>query len=269
VPDIDAAIWPLLATLALVPLTVVAWAGRGEQHDARLWPALTLAMAGVGAWAVAQQAGQWRTGISVALWLSIAISLGLFVVVCLMTRVAQRLAPLLAAYLLILAVLALAWRNEPMRPLSGLAPPPWLIAHVALSVIAYSLLTLAAVASAAVTIRERALKAKWSWRFVRSLPAVAEGEALQLRLLIAAALLLVAAVVTGMAITWLEYGVPFRLDHKSILSIGGLLLTVGLVALRQRKAISVRRVAHYILVAYLLVTLAYPGVKFVTDVLIG
>lgn len=268
-PGIEAALWPILATLALVPMTIVAWAGRDERHHAWLWPTLALATAGACAWAVAQQVAEWRTGISVALWLSIAISLGLFVIVSAMTRVAQRLAPLLAAYLLILAVLALAWRNEPMRPLSGLAPPPWLMVHIALAILAYCLLTLAAVASAAVAIRERALKAKSTAAFVRRLPAVAEGEALQLRLLIAAAVLLAAAVITGTVITWIEHRVPFRLDHKTVLSVGGLLLTLGLVAMRRRRAISVRRVAHYILIAYLLVTLAYPGVKFVTDVLIG
>ena len=32
---------------------------------------------------------------------------------------------------------------------------------------------------------------------------------------------------------------------------------------------SVRRAARVVLIGYLLLTLAYPGVKFVTDVLIG
>jgi ABC-type uncharacterized transport system permease subunit len=269
VPGVEAALWPILAALALVPMALLAWVGKGEQQHAWLWPALALATAATGAWTVAQQAAQWRTGISVALWLSIAISLGLFVIVSAVTRPALRLTPVLAAYLLILAVLALAWRNEPMRPLSGLAPPPWLVVHIALAVLAYSLLTLAAVASAAVAIRERALKAKSSAAFVRRLPAVAEGEALQLRLLIGAAVMLAAAVLTGTVITWIEHRVPFRLDHKTVLSVGGLVLTLGLIVMRRRRAISVRRVAHYILIAYLLVTLAYPGVKFVTDVLIG
>jgi ABC-type uncharacterized transport system permease subunit len=45
---------------------------------------------------------------------------------------------------------------------------------------------------------------------------------------------------------------------------------IGILLLaRYRNGIRGRRAARLALLAYLLLTLAYPGVKFVTDVLIG
>ena len=47
-------------------------------------------------------------------------------------------------------------------------------------------------------------------------------------------------------------------------------VVIGLLLwLHRRGGLSSRRGARYVLLAYLLLTLAYPGVKFVTDVLIG
>jgi ABC-type uncharacterized transport system permease subunit len=42
-----------------------------------------------------------------------------------------------------------------------------------------------------------------------------------------------------------------------------------LLLVHRRGGISGRRAARYVLFTYLLLTLAYPGVKFVTDVIVG
>jgi ABC-type uncharacterized transport system permease subunit len=60
-----------------------------------------------------------------------------------------------------------------------------------------------------------------------------------------------------------------RLDHKTVLVLATFVVIVALLWLHFRRGLSGRRAARYILVAYLLLTLGYPGVKFVTDVLIG
>jgi ABC-type uncharacterized transport system permease subunit len=137
------------------------------------------------------------------------------------------------------------------------------------SVVAYGLLTLAAVAGAAVVLQERALKTKRPTAFTRQLPAVADGEALQERLLLASAVVLGVALVTGSALSWRETGMLLRLDHKTVLSLATFLVIIVLLWLHHRQGLSERRAARYVLVAYLLLTLAYPGVKFVTDVVIG
>jgi ABC-type uncharacterized transport system permease subunit len=43
----------------------------------------------------------------------------------------------------------------------------------------------------------------------------------------------------------------------------------ALLAARRISGLRGRKVARWALIAYLLLTLAYPGVKFVTDVLMG
>jgi ABC-type uncharacterized transport system permease subunit len=60
-----------------------------------------------------------------------------------------------------------------------------------------------------------------------------------------------------------------RLDHKTVLSLLAFALIGALLLVHQRFGLGGRRAARYGLVAYLLLTLAYPGVKFVTDVILA
>ena len=261
----------LSALAALVPAAFVpaAPAHREGGQGTMFWVLLAVAVAGPVAFVAVQQGAAWRTGVAAALWLAIAVTMVLFVVLAAVQPVARRLSPLLLGYLFVLGVLATLWLHEPERPLSGLAPPAWLQVHILVSVIAYGLLTLAAVAGAAVVLQERALKKKRPTNFTRLLPAVAEGEALQERLLAASAVVLVVAVVTGATLNWRETGVLLRLDHKTVLVLATLAVILVLLWLHFRHGLSGRRAARTILVAYLLLTLGYVGVKFVTDVLIG
>ena len=261
----------LAALTALVPAAFVPAGGaRGTGGSGTaFWALLAVAAAGPVAFVAVQQGAAWRTGIAAALWLAIAVTMVLFVVLAAVQPVARRLAPILLGYLFVLGALATLWLNEPERPMTGLAPPGWLQAHILVSVVAYGLLTLAAVAGAAVVLQERALKAKRPTAFTRMLPAVAEGETLQERLLAASAAVLAIAVITGATLMWRETGALLRLDHKTVLVLATFAVILALLWLHFRHGLSGRRAARYILVAYLLLTLAYPGVKFVTDVLVG
>ncbi|CAN0547040.1 unnamed protein product, partial [Laminaria digitata] len=60
-----------------------------------------------------------------------------------------------------------------------------------------------------------------------------------------------------------------EVSHKTALSIATFAIIVFLLAVHIRTGIRGRRAARYVLVAYLLITLAYPGVKFVTDVVLA
>jgi ABC-type uncharacterized transport system permease subunit len=256
----------LAALAALVPAALMP---AGRVRDPLYWLLVAVAAAGPVAFVAVQQGDVWRTGVAAALWLAIAVTMVLFVVLAAVQPVARRLSPLLLGYLFVLGALATLWLNEPERPLTGLAPPAWLQVHILVSVVAYGLLTLAAVAGAAVVVQERALKRKRPTSFTRLLPAVADGEALQERLLAASAVVLAVAVVTGATLSWRETGMLLRLDHKTVLVLATFGMIVALLWLHFRRGLSGRRAARYVLVAYLLLTLGYPGVKFVTDVLMG
>ena len=51
--------------------------------------------------------------------------------------------------------------------------------------------------------------------------------------------------------------------------LGGFVLIAGLLFAHYRTGLRGRRAARLVLIAYLLVTLGYPGVKFVRDVLLA
>lgn len=259
------------ALSALVPaaLAPVIRPPSGDGRDSTFWLLLGVAIAGPLLWVIVELGPNWRTGLAAALWLSIATSLVLFAIVAATQPVASRLAPLLLGYLFLLGVLATIWQHAPERPMASDPPPVWLQAHILVAVIAYGLLTLAAVAGAGVFVQERALKQKKLTAFSRQLPSIAEGEKLLARLLTASEIVLAVALVTGMIIGWLERRALLRLDHKTVLSLLTFAVIALLLWLHHGGGISGRRAARYVLFAYLLLTLGYPGVKFVTDVIMG
>lgn len=254
----------LSALVSLVPLGLA----RLDAHRAP-WLALAIGIAGPAVLLTHSFAGGWRTGLATALWLAILVSMALFACVVALRRGAERLAPLLAFYLVVLAAIATVWQHAPERPLMGQPPEGWLIVHILLALVAYGLLTLAAMAGLAVFLQERALKTKRPTDFTRRLPSIAEGERLLAELLMASGAVLAVALISGSVLSWLTFAAPMKLDHKTILSFAAFLAIAGLLWVHHRGGISGRRAARYVLFAYLLLTLAYPGVKFVSDVILG
>jgi len=59
------------------------------------------------------------------------------------------------------------------------------------------------------------------------------------------------------------------LDHTTLFSVLAFAVIGVLLGLHYGSGLRGRRAARWVLVAYLLLTLAFLGVKFVTDVLIG
>lgn len=261
-------LYALSALVALVPATVLAWRRTGAP-DASFWLLLAVAITGPLAWTLSQFAAGWRTGLAPALWTAIVASLLVFAVVVAVRRAAWRLAPLLLPYLLLLAVVATIWQGQPERPLSDAAPAGWIRLHIALSVLTYAILTVCAIAGLAAFLQERALKAKRPDGISRLLPSLSDAEDLELRLLGVSAVVLALGVITGMATQFLETGTLLVLDHKTLFSLATLVVILGLLAARRRSGLRGRRAARLVLLAYLLLTLAYPGVKFVTDVLLA
>jgi len=258
----------LLALAALLPAAIVRWRHH-DKPDAVFYAVLTLAVAGPVLWSGAQLGGAWHTGFAMSLWITIAATMILFLGLTLLTRQGWRLTPLLLPYLLLLGIFAVIWQRAPERPLNEAVPQVWLDAHIAFAVATYGLLTLAAVASASVFLQERALKAKRPTSLTRLLPAIAESEALEIRLLYAAEAVLALGVLSGLGAQYFSGVTSLALDNKTLLSLAAFIVIAVLLAARHLSGLRGRRVARWALVAYLLLTLAYPGVKFVTDVLIG
>ncbi|MEM7226575.1 MAG: cytochrome c biogenesis protein CcsA [Pseudomonadota bacterium] len=259
----------LTALLALVPASIASFRRAPHGPDLVFWAVLAAALAGPLAFGLSRVGSTWQTDLSTALWISIAVSLAIFAGLAALTRAAWRLAPLLLPYLLLLALLATVWSNVPGSESVGQSQSSWLAVHIAVSVVTYALATLAAVSGAAVFLQEMALKRKWTSSLPRLLPAIADGERLELRLLAAAETVLGIGIVSGMALQYFAAGQVFAFDHKTLLSLTAFAVIGALLIWRQVTGLRGRRAARLVLLAYLLLTLAYPGVKFVSDVLIG
>lgn len=255
----------LAAVVALLPAAVIGWLGRGR--DGIWWAAMALAVAGTGAWALAQIEDAWHAGLSVALWVTIAASTALFAALAAASREAWRLTPLLFSYLAILGALATVWQGAPEPRVPG-PYGSWVVVHIVVSVATYALVTIAGVAGLAVALQERALKDKRPTGLSRLLPSVAASEELEVGLLAAAEAVLGLGVLTGIAAQYLATGRLVVIDHKTVLALAAFFVIGVLLMAHKRVGLRGRRAARVALFAWLLLTLAYPGVKFVTSVLL-
>lgn len=258
--------YSLAAVAALLPAAAIGWRGRGP--DGLFWIAIALAVIGPGAWALAQIEEAWQAGLSVALWVTVAASMALFAALSASVREAWRLTPLLLPYLALVGLLATVWQGAAAPRLSG-PVGSWIIVHIVVSVSTYALVTLAGVAGLAVALQERALKAKHPTAVTRLLPSVAEAEALEVGLLAAAEAVLGLGVLTGATAYYLATGRLIAFDHKTVLSLTAFVVIGLLLIAHRRVGLRGRRAARVALFAWLLLTLAYPGVKFVTSVLLA
>lgn len=264
----------LSAFAALLPSAFVALkrreAGRGDEgRDVTYWLTLAVAVIGPLVWVIIKMSTAWQTGLSTTLWVTVAASMMIFAVLTILNDKAWRLTPLLVPYMAVLAVFAIIWQQVPVtHPLVDRSGG-WVEAHILVSVATYALVTIAAVAALAAFLQERALKTKQPTILTRMLPSVAESESLLLRLLTIGEVVLGLGLATGMATQYQETGHFITWDHKAILTFASFVVIAVLLSAHFISGVRGRRVTRIVLLAYLLLTLGYPGVKFVTDVIIG
>ena len=263
----DDLIFSLSALVALVPSAFLGWRP-DRSRDGVYWALLAVAVAGPLAWAVAQTSESWHTGLSTTLWVTVAATMVVFAVLAAATRKAWQLTMLVAPYMVSVGILATIWQHAPEKSL-GDAPAGWIGVHIAFSVTTYALVTIGAIAALGAFLQERALKAKKPTAMTRLLPSVADCEFLLVRLLVAGETVLALGLATGMAVQYTETGRVLAFDHKSILTITAFAVIGGLLIAHFRSGMRGRKAARLVLLAYLLLTLGYPGVKFVTDVLMS
>ncbi|MBK1664753.1 hypothetical protein CKO38_06945 [Rhodospirillum rubrum] len=259
----------IAAFLALLPAAFTPLR-QTPGRDGLFWG--TLGVAIVGALVVSivpsLRQGMWSTSFSSALWVSIAATLLLFSELSFRHQAAWRLTPVLMPYLIALGAMATIWEGAEGAPLADHAPAFWTVLHIIIAVLTYGMLTLGAVAALAGFLQERALKARRPTSLTRRLPAAAEADRLSWILLYTSEWVLGAGLLTGMAVEYLETGAILQPDHKSMLSSLAFLVIGGLILARSRWGVRGRVGARVLLLAYLLLTLAFPGVKFVSDVLL-
>jgi ABC-type uncharacterized transport system permease subunit len=259
----------ILALILQVPL-VLHLMRQAPRRDGIFWAFLALALAGPLGWVALSATTNWPTGFAAALWITIAATQVLFGIVAWIDREAWRLAPLVASYMVLLGAGAIAWDATPEAPLAvDLSRSGWIVVHVATTVATYGLVTIAAIAALAAFLQEKALKRKRPNVLTRSLPAMTDCEALAVRLLGVGEAILAVGLATGMALQYLETGRILAFNHKNVLTIAAFVVIGALLVAHGSLGVRGARAARLALLGYLLLTLGYPGVKFVTDVLMA
>jgi len=263
----------LSALISMLPAAIFSFtrndSGRCEEgRNTIFWLTLAVAVIGPLVWIFSNLSETWQTGFSMALWITIAGSMTIFVVITVLNDKAWRLSPLLIPYLIILAIFAFFWQKLPeAHPLTN-DLNSWIKVHIIFSITTYALVTIAAISALAAFVQERSLKLKRPTNLSRRLPSVAESEGLFLRLLIIGEIVLSFGLATGMAIQFQETGKLLNLDHKTIFSVITFSVILILLGAHFYSGVRGRKVTRFVLLAHLLLTLGYLGVKFVTDVLI-
>jgi ABC-type uncharacterized transport system permease subunit len=237
--------------------------------DSTFWMVASMACIGPAYAVFARSHGEWQIDFATSIWVTMAATALIFILFSAFVRDTWRLIALFAAYMLVLAAIGFVWQHTPPVGMGAVGGSQWLILHIGFAVVTYALVTLSAIAGLAAFIQERALKNKTKPALEVRLPAITDCDRLVTVFLTVGEIVLGLGMVSGIALNIAEGHSPLVMDHKTVFTVGAFVMIGGLLITQARYGMRGRRAARIVLLAYLLLTLAYPGVKFVSDVLIG
>lgn len=142
-------------------------------------------------------------------------------------------------------------------------------AHIVISLLAYSLLSIAVVQGLVHGLQERALHRRTASGFLRSLPPLETMEHLLFRMIAVGFILLTLTLVSGVFFSEELFGKPLRFTHHTVLSIIAWAVFGVLLAGRRLYGWRGRSAVHWTLAGFTLLVLGYFGSKFVLEVLLG
>jgi ABC-type uncharacterized transport system permease subunit len=147
--------------------------------------------------------------------------------------------------------------------------------HLVLAILAYSLLTIAAMQALLMATMDRRLHGDGLTertplaRFLDRLPPLLAMETVLFRLITAGFVLLTATLVSGVFFSEQLFGRPLRFDHKSVFTIAAWLVFGGLLTGRVFFGWRGRTALRWTLIGFAMLMLAYVGSRFVLEVLLG
>lgn len=206
-------------------------------------------------------------GINLGFFNALSLVTGLIALLMLITALFQRIESL---GIVILPLAALAMLLEQLVPGQRILlthEASQIELHIVLSLLAYSLLGIAALQAVLLAIQDRQLRHKHPGGFMRALPPMQEMENLLFRLIAAGFILLSLSLLTG--VLYLEDIFAQHLVHKTVLSLlawlvfGTLLLGRWLWGWRGRTAI------RWTLSGFSVLLLAYFGSKLVLELILA
>ena len=139
--------------------------------------------------------------------------------------------------------------------------------HILTSLLAYSLLSIAAVQAILLYLQDRHLHNKQPGGFVRALPPLESMEKLLFKLIVLGFFVLSISLASGML--YLQDMFAQHLVHKTILSIFAWIVFAVLLVGRWQFGWRGRVAIRWVLTGFLLLMLAYFGSKFVIELLLS
>lgn len=137
--------------------------------------------------------------------------------------------------------------------------------HLLISLIAYALLTLAALHAVMYLLLDRSLKKKQIRPVMQSMPSLFELEDHLFAQVRAATWLLAVGIFTGLTWQWVDFGRFALLNHKVLLALVSFAVLALLLVQRKKAAWHGKRASRMVIAAYTLLLLAYFGVKLVNS----
>ena len=145
---------------------------------------------------------------------------------------------------------------------------PLLLFHLTFSLLAYGLLTLAAILAMLDAVQEYAIKAKRSSRIFFMVPSMDIIETTLFFLVRLGFLLLTVSIISGGFYSHANYGEAFRFNHKVVFVLATWAVFATLLVGRYIQGWRGRRAVRWTLSGYLFLVLSYLGVKFVTEIIL-
>jgi len=256
----------LTAIFALIPAFALSWRAH-FRHDYVFYAVTSMACAGPMSAVIARSHDAWQADFSTSIWATIAVTMVLFLIFSALVRSTWRLAQLTNSYMLILELFGFAWQHQdhPLNTFSDEAG--LLVLHIGFAVTTYGRVTPAAVAGLSAFLQERALKKKRKPLLDGVLPSITDCDRLVSRFLVFSEIVLGLGLLTGVILNISVGDNPLTIDHKTIFSLATFVTIGALLYAQSKHGIRGQRASRFVLLAYLLLTLGYPGVKFVTDVI--
>jgi len=137
--------------------------------------------------------------------------------------------------------------------------------HLLISLLAYAILTLAAIHAIMHLMLDRALKQKKISTLMQAMPSLFEIEIHLFAQVRWATALLAIGILTGLTWQWVEFHHFALLSHKVLLALFSFAVLVLLLSKRKKAGWHGRRASHMVIAAYMLLLLAYFGAKLISS----
>jgi ABC-type uncharacterized transport system permease subunit len=142
-------------------------------------------------------------------------------------------------------------------------------AHLLISMLAYSLFTIASLHVLLMALLERRLHGGELPAMLQKLPPLLTMETLLFRIITAGFVLLTLTLATGIVFSEELFGKAMRFNHKTVFGILSWLIFAALLGGRQLYGWRGRIAVRWTLTGFLMLVLAYIGSKFVLEVILG